>query len=190
MNELNDVPAIEHIDLAQLERKLKHSLYAGKRDPHGEPEGVVHNPSLLDENYKASTVILCKDIADLLVKHYPGYSWIVQPDDFGGVFNIFCQNLHNQYGYTIRMVDIMEDPRRREAVRAGGEILARFGMPHRFDRHAILSAPRDMVGNCIPDISDFPDRKRVRDAEVAKKLATGEWSLVEIDGERYVRTNG
>lgn len=160
---------------------------AGKYDPVGEPEGEIDRPDDFHASHHASTVILCKDIADLLVKTYPGWLWAVEPQEFGQVINVYCHNLHTQYGYTIRMRDIMDDPRRREAVRAGGEILRRFRMPNRFDAAALAAAPRDMNGNCIPDISDFATRKQVREAEIARKLSTGEWKIVEADGKRYLR---
>ena len=160
---------------------------AGKYDPVGEPEGEITRPDEFHPDYHSSTTILCKDIADLLTKTYPGWAWAVQPQEFGQVINVYCLNLHNMYGYTIRMVDIMDDPRRKEAVRAGGEILRRFRMPNRFDAAALDAAPRDMNGNCIPDISDFATRKQQREAEIARKLDSGEWMIVEADGQRYLR---
>lgn len=181
---------VEAFDPSWLKRKLAAVRHAGKRDPHGEPEGVVTNPNDLDPSYHGSTVILCKDIADILVKRYPGWMWVVKPNQFGQVIDIYCLQLHNQYGYTIPIKDIMNDPRRRQATIAGHEILRRFGMPDRMNKDRLAAAPRDMLGHCIPDISDFANKKKVREAEIAKKLATGEWSIVEAEnGERYVRKN-
>ena len=163
---------------------------AGKKDQHGEPEGVVTHPDQLSQHYHSSTVILCKDIADLLVRHYPDWAWAVQPDEFGQVINIFNLNLHSEYGYTIRMVDIMHDPSRKQAVRAGGEILKRFRMPRRMNRELLASAPRDARGMCIPDISDFKSKKAKMDAEIAMGLATGKMEIVETpDGKRYLKVD-
>jgi hypothetical protein len=163
---------------------------AGRRDYNAEPEGVVNTPTELSKNYHSSTVILCKDIADLLVRHYPDWAWAVQPDEFGKVINIFNLNLHSEYGYTIRMVDIMYDPSRREAIKAGAEILKRFNMPKRMDRTRLAEAPRDARGMCIPDISDFKSKKERMNAEIAMGLATGKMEIVETpDGKRYLKVD-
>jgi hypothetical protein len=201
LKELNEAVDLQEMDVGLRNRlvraaksaKVTHALdtavqaKAGRRDVGAEPEGIIHDPRDLDSSYHSSTQILCKDIADLLTKHYSGWLWAVQPNASGQIINVFCLNLHSMYGYTIRMADIMDDPRRKEALRAGGEILSRFGMPHRFDAAALAAAPRDMAGNCIPDISDFKSKKRRREAEIARKLATGEWMIVEADGHRYLR---
>lgn len=159
----------------------------GKHDPHGEAEGNLTHPDQLSTHHHSSTVILCKAIADKLTKQYPGWAWAVQPDERGQIINIYCMNLHTKYGYTIRMVDIMNDPSHREAYRAGGEILRRFNMPNRFDAAALQAAPRDLDGNPIPDISDFASKRQRERAEVAKKLSTGEWEIFEAEGHRYLR---
>lgn len=159
----------------------------GKLDLVGEAEGVIGQPKDFDKSYHGSTVILCKDIADILVKRYPNWAWAVQPQEFGQVINVFCLQLHSEFGYTIRMVDIMNDPKRREAVKAGHEILRRFGMPDRFNAARVMEMPRDMRGQGIPDISDFSDKKMIRDTEIARKLDSGEWIIVEADGHRYLR---
>lgn len=175
-------------DLATIVDRAARKKRVGKIDPAGEPEGLIVNPNDFDNSYHASTTILCKDIADILTKRFPDWLWAVQPQEFGQVINIFNLHLHTEFGYTIRMQEIMNDPSRREAYRAGHEILRRFNMPDRFSAERVAEMPRDANGMGIPDISDFKDKGMVRDAEVATKLATGEWELVEVDGERYIRT--
>ena len=159
----------------------------GKLDPLGEAEGVIGRPDQFDKSYHASTVILVKDIAGVLCNLYPDWAWAVQPQEFGQVINVFCLQLHTEFGYTIRMADIMNDPRRREAVKAGHEILRRFGMPNRFNAVKVAEMPRDMRGQGIPDISDFADKKMIRDTEIARKRDSGEWQIVEADGHGYLR---
>jgi hypothetical protein len=163
---------------------------AGVYDEGAEPEGLLLKPDEFHNTYHSSTVILCKDIADKLTKQYGGWQWAVQPQEFGQVINIFCPQLSMTFGYTIRMADIMDDPQRKEGYRAGGEILKRFNMPNRFDADALAAAPRDAHGQCVPDISDFANKKIIRDAEVARKLDSGEWQIVEANGHRYLKTNG
>lgn len=117
--ELDTTPEMKRRVLASAKR-----LAQGGHDPHKDPEGLIDHPGSMQAH--ASTVIACKEIADKLVKHYPGWAWAVEPDERGKVFNILCLNLHDQWGYTIRAVDVIYDPRFREAIRAGGEILRRF----------------------------------------------------------------
>src|ERR1700754_1278538 len=95
-------------------------------DPNGEPEGFVADHNDLD-GLHASTHILVKDIADALTKQFPGFRWAIQPSEFGKVFNIFNLDFHARYGYRIRYEDIMNDPKRREALKAGAGILKRLG---------------------------------------------------------------
>jgi hypothetical protein len=182
-------PVIDNIETLDLSRQCR-TLGSGKKDPYGEAEGEVKTPHQLDQYNHASTVILCKDIADILTKTYPDWAWAVQPQEFGQVINIFNLNLHSEYAYTIRMVDIMYDPSRRQAYKAGAEILKRFGMPNKMDRELLAAAPRDVRKNCIPDISDFESRKEKRNAELAHMLATGKARIVETeDGGRYLEVD-
>lgn len=159
----------------------------GKLDPYGEPEGLITDPKHFHESYHGSTEIICKDIAEILCKRYPDWLWAIQPQEFGRVINIFNLHLHTEFGYTIRMKDIMDDPKRKQAVAAGHDILRRFKMPDRFSAGAVREMPRDARGNGIPDISDFKNRKMIRDTEIARKLDSGEWMIVEANGMRYLR---
>jgi hypothetical protein len=175
--------------LATTLNRVRNTKRVGVLDDGAEPEGVITDPKQFDKSYHGSTEILCKDIAEILVKRYGGWAWAVQPNEFREIINIYNLHLHTEFGYTIRMVDIMDDPNRKQAVVAGHEILRRFNMPDRFSASKLVEAPRDAKGQCIPDISDFPNKKMVRDAEVARKLATGEWQIVEANGMRYLRTS-
>ncbi len=162
---------------------------AGIKDWGADPEGEVVHPDQLDKHYHASTVILVKDIAEILTKQYPGWAWAVQPDDRGGVINIFNLHCHTELAFTIRMDEIMDDPRRKLAYKAGGELLERFRMPTKLDTGALQEAPRDSRGMLIPTLTDFEESNLKRNAEVALKLATGEWSIVDTPKGRYLRTH-
>jgi len=163
----------------------------GKYDANAEPEGRVDNPNDLSNDYHASTKILTKDIGAILVKHYPGWDWVVQVNEIGQMIEIFNYHCHTKYAYRIRMVDIMNDPLRRLAVVGGGEILERFGLPRGgFGAEAqamVAFAYRDVHGNLIPDISDLADKKQRLNAEIARKMAAGEITIVEQNGVKYAR---
>lgn len=180
---------VQTFDPAAMIKRITRNHRPGKHDPIGEAEGVIKHPDQFDNSYHASTVIICKDIAAILTKRWPGYQWAVKPNAAGKVIDIYNLHCHTEFAYTIRMIDIMNDPSRREAHRAGAEILKRFNMPQRFSPAVVANAPRDMKGQMIPDITDLPDRKLKRDAEIASKLASGEWSIVDTPEGRYLRKN-
>lgn len=112
---------------------------------------IVASPRQLEIH--ASLRILVKDIAAILEKHFPEWMWMIEPDQKGQVINIFNNHLHNEWGYTIRTIEIHNDPKRRLAYRAGREILERFGMEPRGIRPQIGTlekAPRDSHGRVMP----------------------------------------
>jgi hypothetical protein len=189
MTPIAEMDNAEVFDLEAAMRRADHALTPGKKDIFGEAEGEVSAPEGLEQHNTSSTVILVKDIADILTKRYPGWAWAVQPDEHGGIINIFNLHLHTSYGFTIRMDDIMDDPRRRLATVAGHTILRRFRMPDRMNPEELLEVPRDLEGMCIPDISDFKSGKERDNAMIALKLATGEWSIVEGPNGKYLRKN-
>lgn len=108
-------------------------------------------------NCRASTVLLVKRMADLLEKHYPGWLWCVQPDERGGVINIFSMKLSMEWGYRFRTMDIQGDPKvcDPKIVAAGGEILERFWVPRGIYRYEDWKeAPKDIAGVARADITD------------------------------------
>jgi len=157
----------------------------------GEPEGVIQDINAFHPGYHASSVLIVKDIGTYVNKHYPGWAWMVQVNEFGHMIEIFNHHLHDKYGYRIRMEDIMNDPARRVLQQACGEILERFGM----ERHGLTGenttrlaeALRDGAGNCIPDVSDLKDKKAATQAEIARRIARGDMQIYEVNGQKMVR---
>lgn len=152
------------------------------------PEGLVHSAS--DLKVSAATAVLVKDVAAKIERQYPGFRWAIQPLETGQVMNIFCLDMHDEYGYTILYRDIQHDPDRKEACRAAGEILERFGYTFRkfdhgpltFDQEAMAALPRDPMGRALfPDLSGTSEknvsrqrrqRERMRKAHSEGKLQT------------------
>lgn len=160
---------------------IGHTTKGGRRDPNGSPEGLVTDPSQFI-GLHASTEILVKDIAAKLVHKWPGFRWAIQPNEQGKVFNIFCLDFHTIWGYVIRYDDVMNDPRRKEAIKAGAEILRRFRyMGNRYDPIQIAKMPRTLQGHCIPDVSDLKPTRFTRQADLQHKLATGKARIVMKD---------
>lgn len=157
-----------------------------KRDAEGSPEGMVFDPSKLVDIH-ASTMIIVKDIADTLTKRWPGFRWAIQPNEKGKVFNVFCLDFHDVWGYVIRYDDIMNDPKRRHAHIAGREILRRFRYPlDRFDMTAIAAMPRTAQGKCIPDVSDMKATRFTKQARLQHLIATGKATVVMADGKGQI----
>lgn len=132
-----------------------------KRDPNGEPEGLFNTPDALE--LSAPTAVLMKDIIQTLTRTYLGFRWAIQPDERGNVFNIFCLDFSGRYGYVIRFSDVQDDPARKEAVRAAGEILARFGYRGtRYEAERMAQVVRRPDGEAVPDLSDHRSAKERR----------------------------
>ena len=122
-------------------------------DPCGDPEGIVTDPSELVCH--ASLVLLVKQAADLLEKQYPGWAWAITPDEAGGVINLHSFMLSGTWGYTLCIGGLQADPQLRKVVKAGGELLERFGMPPGpFNRDRWLHMKRHL-GLPVADVSDL-----------------------------------
>lgn len=172
----------ERVEIEALRKRVKsecigHTLHGGRRDPNGEPEGVVQHPGQL--MVSAATQLLTKDIADVLTKRWPGFRWAIQPNEAGKVFNLFCLDFHSRWGYVIRYDDVMNDPRRRQAILAGRAILKRFRYHgDRYDPVQLAHMPRDAQGECYPDVQGLKRTRFTRQAELGYKLKTGDARVV------------
>ena len=82
------------------------------------------------EPWTLSDQILCKNISDILERHYPGWEWLVGVDM--GMIRIHSWKLSTKYGVRLRTDQIDNDYLIVKIM--GGEILERYGMPRgRFD---------------------------------------------------------
>jgi hypothetical protein len=163
---------------------------AQKRDRHADPEGIVARPDdLLD--IPAALINLVKDIADKLEKLYPGWSWAVQPDHRGGVINIFSWRLSGKYGYRLHTRRVQDDPTRKAAMEAGGEILERFGFRRgSYSSQSWMAAERYM-GAPRMDITDksHQDQRRYRDEAFSRAVREGRINVrvkdTQVQGGTY-----
>jgi hypothetical protein len=151
-------------------------------DPIGEPEGIVDDHHDL-HTLHASTHILVTDMADLLTKRMPGFRWAIQPSEFGKVFNIFCLDFSARWGYRVKYTDVMNDPKRREAIKAGREILRRFRYPgtvYAIDR--MLTIKRNPRGEAIPDVSDMKATRFTQRVAIEQALSDGTGRVIGTQG--------
>lgn len=147
-------------------------------DANGDPEGIVTRWDAL-KGVDASLVILVKDIAALLERHYPGWLWAVQPDKRGGVINIFSLMLSGKWGYRIFTKNVQNDPNRKLAIDAGGQILERFGFKRRAYDVNEWRAAKKYLGGVAMDITDKAAKvqKRYRDDEFSQAVRSGKIQL-------------
>lgn len=74
-----------------------------------------------------------------LEEHYPGHRWRVNADHATGLVQVQLLYLdllrkNGKWGYVLRIEKLNGDPTLRAAVKAGGELLERFGLPRRRTR--------------------------------------------------------
>lgn len=148
------------------------------QDKHGDPEGIVTHPDQLI-GIDASLVVLVKDIANLLERHYPGWLWAVQPDKRGGVITLRSLRCSGKYGYVIHTRNVQNDPSRRVALRAAGEILDRYGFKRGAFSYTQWAAAERYMGGVSMDISDksAKERRRYRDDAFSEAVRTGRIEL-------------
>lgn len=103
----------------------------------------------------------CAYVGQLLEKHYPGYRWFVQCTWSTGVVTVKNMDLHGDYGFVIHLKDLLFDKRRSGKqlrddklpipVNAGGEMLARCGLPAGPRPDYMPNLERDLRNNVIMD---------------------------------------
>lgn len=153
-----------------------------KIDPLADPEGIILSPDDF-QGIPASLVNLVKDIADKLEAKYPGWLWAVQPDHRGGVINIFSWRLSGKWGYRLHTKRVQDDPTRDAAMRAGGEILERFGFKRKGFSLEDWRAAKRYMGLPDMDITDMSQKaqRRHRDDAFTKAVRSGRIKLIVKD---------
>ena len=126
----------------------------------------------------------------MLEKNYPGWLWTINPDQNAGMIYIYSLRLSGEFGYKMKIGDVQDDPNRRLAVEAGGQILERYGMKRGKYVHSDLAGKiQDLRGNYIPDMTDGSqrDQKRERDRVVTKAMDEGR---IQFKSEDKVLADG
>lgn len=100
---------------------------------------------------RANDEVIAKEVADLLLRHYPGYLWAVSIDsrETVGMLDIRNLSLSGKWGFRFPLKEYLDGmDTRRKVVRAGGEILERYRMPRRgFNAADYSHIPTDRDGN-------------------------------------------
>lgn len=88
----------------------------------------------IHSEYDAKDITLCKQINDILQKHYPGHPWMVGCNHKAGTIHIelpYLDRLRTRfpYGYMLH-INKMVRPSvvRKKTIHAGGELLERYNL--------------------------------------------------------------
>lgn len=136
-------------------------------------EAWVHNVEdlVLSENLK----LLVKGAADALERHYPGWLWCIRPDEGGGIVDLFALRISGRLGYTLHTRNLQEDEDFKCVMRAGGELLERFGFPRGRYTADAWRRQKMVLGQFVPDISDKKrgDRRVMQTDALRTAMNTG-----------------
>ena len=148
------------------------------RDPNGDPEGYCLEANALDA--RPATIVLLKDCADYLEKHYPGWLWAISPDERGGVFNLFSMRLSGRWGYTFKTETLQHDPSHKALLRGAGELLERFGCRAGPYNHDHWSTLKQLHGLPVADVSDkkAKERREFRTDSIKEGLRNGTAKII------------
>lgn len=138
------------------EKRLKTKSARNPLDPAGDREDEIYHPGDF-AGMHASLVLLLKQVGDLLEKTYPGWLWKLSGDGRNGVIRILSGRLHPNYGVTLHIDKIHNDPRLALVREYAGQLLERFGMPRRpfwLAAPEYRAARRNVLGYVVPDLQD------------------------------------
>jgi hypothetical protein len=130
----------------------------------------------------ANLILLVKNAADTLEKHFPGWMWALKPDEAGGIIDIMSLRISAKRGYTLHTKNVQEDVEFKLVMRAGGELLERYGF--RRGRYSQEEWHRRelVMGQFIPDLSD---QSRVKQ----RNMRTDITQAAVVSGHAKIITN-
>lgn len=91
-------------------------------------------------------------VGQKLVSLYKGYRWWVEANVTQGIVVVKNLTLHGDYGFVIKLEDLVHDINLVSVMRAGGELLERCGLPTTFMPEDFPElVKKDVKGNVIGD---------------------------------------
>lgn len=141
--------------------------------------GHVDKPD--DLTASASLIVLVKGAGASLERAYPRWRWMLRADEYGGIIDIMSELIAADFAYTLHIPKI--DPTYQRVVRAGGELLERFGFSRGPYSHDEWRRAQLKHGQLIPDVSDL-DRHAQRAARtrmIREGVANGSIRLATGD---------
>lgn len=106
----------------------------------------------LDPEHQAREYEWAKRISDCLEKHFPGYLWAVNVNLWGKMATVQALRLSGEWGFYLKLDEVMHDPTLKCVRDAGGEILERYRV-HRgaVDIDQIAALNRDRFRDFVVD---------------------------------------
>ncbi|MDD5084196.1 MAG: hypothetical protein PHT88_04715 [Candidatus Moranbacteria bacterium] len=100
---------------------------------------------------EAANQTIARTLAETLNKHYPGHAWAVKADVEQGVANVFNLALSGEWGFVLRLDELMNDPNMKLTIRAGGELLERYRLSRgKLKEQDMAELSFDIKGNARP----------------------------------------
>ncbi len=104
----------------------------------------------LPDKINSANQVIAKTVAEVLDKHYPEHLWAVDADVETGMCNIRNLNLDGEFGYSIRLDDLINDSKLKIVVIGGGELLERFNLSRgKLKQHELTDLKQDSVGRTL-----------------------------------------
>lgn len=95
-------------------------------------------------------IALCKEVWEVLDKHYPGHPWMVGADHFAGTVSIQLayedrvEFNYSKWGYLLHIRNLNTPESMKKVMRAGGEMLERWKLARTgASQHAVGDARRN-----------------------------------------------
>lgn len=105
---------------------------------------------------RANDEVIAKEVAELLLRYYPGYLWAVSIDSRAtvGMLDIRNLSLSGKWGFRFPLKQYLDGlDTRKKVVMAGGELLERYRMPRKgFSAADYAHIPTDRFGNFKADL--------------------------------------
>lgn len=123
----------------------------------------------------ATITLLAKGCAEVLERHYPSWMWAIEPDAKQGIINIYSLRISGKWAYTLHIATIQNDPNLKDVLRAGGELLERFGFRRVGYSYSEWSRREQVCGKFIPDVIDKGrfEQRRARAEKIRAQVAGG-----------------
>ena len=121
---------------------------------HGE-----HQTILLANEYEAkqeaSDIAASKELAEAILKQYPGHYWAIRVQGAQGIATIHHMLLSSEWGYVIRLDKCFSASHLQEkAIRGAGELLERYNVVRgRANDEKMTHMATDFAGRVIGDKS-------------------------------------
>jgi len=102
--------------------------------------------------YKAADLLLTKNIADIVQRHYANHPWMIEVSHAQGVVMISIPLFMGPRKYVVHLATLKNDPMMASVLRGCGEILERYNIPRQ----------KFSEGHFLTALSGIPKHKRAR----------------------------